>query len=202
MKLDSKLYSNLFVNAETGRSELEMGDIVIRIPDESVETYKEHMGGFTIRQWVGLVFIVVFCGGFSVYANMVGLGSSSFIFNVVVGGIIACVCFVEINGLTFEKIFPYIKRSFVVYYKVLPHMTENEITMQEWLLMDKHYAKQKQKVEKLRREIPEYAWDSRQRQMVAEFNQYEFILKQRLAPALKTGNKPTQKEIKKMCKSI
>ncbi len=41
-----------------------MGEIVIRIPDESVKTYKEHMGGFTIRQWVGIVFIVIFCGGF------------------------------------------------------------------------------------------------------------------------------------------
>ncbi len=178
-----------------------MGDIVIRIPDEGIQTYEEHMGGFTIRQWVGIALIVVVCGGFSVYANMHGIGQCSFLLNVVFGGLVACVCFVKVNNMNFEKIFPYIKRSFVIYYTVLPKRTKNEQTIEVLMSLDKAYRKKKQKADEILKTASEYLLTQKQRQELTWFREYRNRFMRELAQYLE-DEKPSEKEVRKIGKYI
>ena len=178
-----------------------MKDIVIRIPEE-IKDYSEKMGGFTLRQWVGIVLIAVLCGGFSIFCNMQNMGQYSFIFNVLFGGTIALVCFVKVNGLPFEKIFPYIKRSFVVYVSVLPKQSERETTMERLLANDKAYRKAKARVERIKETTPEYMLTGRQRQEIYKFEDYKNRLIYTITPYIDKGVMPTPKQVKRIAKEI
>lgn len=174
-----------------------MGDINIRIPAE-IKDYSEKMGGFTLRQWIGIVFIVITCVPFSIYCNLNDFGACSFWFSVVVGGIVAMICFVKINGLTFEKMFPFIKRSFVIYYAVLPKCSAQEALVYNALTADKTYVKMRDQAQKIKNTTPEYLWGRE----VKEFEHYEQVLFQALAPYVINGESMSSKQVKKIARQV
>ena len=125
-----------------------MDSIEVRIPDE-IREYKEKYGGFTFRQWIGIVLVGVVCVPvyYVLYTHTVQ--TFAMIVTTIIAAPIGLIFFMPINGMNAEKMIPYFKRMFIDFGTVLKFETENERKIELEMMKDKKYRKKIKKLKKL-----------------------------------------------------
>ena len=127
-----------------------MDSIEVRIPDE-IRGYKERFGGFTFRQWIGIVLIVVVCVPSYYFLYQVAPQTIAMLITTALAAPIGIVFFFNINNMTAEKMIPYFSRAYVDFNRILSFETENEKKVENEMMKDKTYRKKLKKLQKLER---------------------------------------------------
>lgn len=125
-----------------------MDRIEVRIPDE-IRGYQEKYGVFTLRQWIGAALCVLICVP-AYYFLMTRVNQTlAVIVTMALAAPIGLGFFLPLYGLPFEKMFPYIYRSYVHFFQVLKFQTDSELAVEREMLKDKGYRKKLKKLKKL-----------------------------------------------------
>lgn len=127
-----------------------MDSIEVRIPDE-IREYKEKYGGFTFRQWIGIVLVGVVCVPVYYILYKHTVQTFAMIMTTLLAAPIGLIFFMPINGMNAEKMLPYFKRMFVEFGTVLKFQTAYEREVELEMMKDKKYRKKMKKLQKLER---------------------------------------------------
>lgn len=184
-----------------------MDSLEIRIPDE-IRDYKEKFGGFTIRQWIGALLVAVVCVPTYYFLNKYAFQILAMIVTMLLAIPIGGIFFIPINGLSFEKMFPYFKRTLFTFSRVLKFKTENEVKLEQEMKKDKKYRKQLKKLQKLekkqQRKIERGSAkeeNKKLKELRLNVDLYNNELRRQKIEEIKTHKKPlSKKEIKRLKK--
>lgn len=127
-----------------------MDRLEVRVPDE-IKDYKEKYGGFTVRQWIGIVLAIVVCIPTYLILYHRTIQILAAMGTMLVAAPVALIFFIPINGMPAEKMIPYFRRSLFCFNQVLSFQTEHEREVEQELLKDKKYRKSMKKLKKLER---------------------------------------------------
>lgn len=106
----------------------------------------EKYWGFTFRQWIFLALTAVIVVPLYIYTKpIIGDELASWIVILIGGPLLSC-GFLTLQGLKADRLFLYLKRHYIYFYKPLEYKTEKEIIAEKEAKKNK--SKQKEKKEK------------------------------------------------------